>query len=67
MSTDPRSPRPGAATFGCFLLGTFVGILLHKLALGMILGFFVGAAIDASRRKRASGSGEGKPGDSDRS
>lgn len=31
------------------VLGTFIGILLHKLALGMIFGFFIGAAMDAKK------------------
>jgi hypothetical protein len=63
MNTGPKLPRPGGATFGYFVLGTFIGILLHKLALGMILGFFVGAAVDASRRKKASASEETRPND----
>jgi hypothetical protein len=33
-------------------LGTFIGILLNKLALGMIFGFFIGAAMDAKKWKQ---------------
>jgi len=33
-------------------LGTCIGILLDKLALGMIFGFFIGAAMDTKKWKQ---------------
>jgi F0F1-type ATP synthase assembly protein I len=50
--------KPGRGVFLGIVLGTFLGILFNKLALGMIFGFFVGVAVDSWRRKAASASKE---------
>lgn len=53
-----RKPyKPGAGIVMGIVLGAFIGLLFSKLALGAIFGFFLGLAIDASRRK-AAGSAE---------
>jgi len=34
-------------------LGAFVGLLVGKFALGLIFGFFIGVAVDSTKRKAA--------------
>jgi hypothetical protein len=54
MQPSQKPYKPGHWVFLGFVLGTFIGILFGKLALGMIFGFFVGIVIDSSKRKSAS-------------
>lgn len=58
MQPSKQPYKPGHWVSLGFMLGTFIGIVFDKLALGMIFGFFVGAAIDSSKRKAASESQE---------
>ena len=58
MQPSHKPYMPGRWVFLGFALGTLLGILFDKLALGMIFGFFVGLAIDSSKRKAASMSKE---------
>ncbi|KRA33791.1 hypothetical protein ASD68_12635 [Rhodanobacter sp. Root627] len=51
MQPTKKPYRPGHWIVVGTILGTFIGILLGKLALGMIFGFFLGAMIDAHKRK----------------
>lgn len=60
MASGANTYRPGHYTGLGFLIGLFVGILADQLALGMIFGFFIGAAIDGSKRRAAAADGESK-------
>jgi hypothetical protein len=55
MEPASKPYKPGSWIGYGTLLGTFIGILLGKLALGMIFGFFIGLAIDSNKRKAAKG------------
>jgi len=58
MQPSHKPYTPGRWVFLGVVVGTFLGILFDKLALGMIFGLFVGMAIDSSKRKTASASRE---------
>lgn len=62
MQSGPTQYKPGQAVLLGVVLGGFIGLLVGKFAIGMIAGFFVGVAVDASRRKRASSGGGGSAG-----
>jgi F0F1-type ATP synthase assembly protein I len=66
MQPNTNGFRPGGATLLGFVLGTFLGLLFGKLALGMIFGFFIGAAVEAARRKKASSVEAGKSDDKEK-
>lgn len=51
MQPTKKPYKPGQWILMSTALGAFIGILLGKLALGMIFGFFIGVAIDSSKRK----------------
>lgn len=51
--------KPGTWIVLGIVLGAFIGLLFSKLVLGGIFGFFLGLAIDSSKRK-AIGSSEEK-------
>lgn len=53
MQTANKPYKPGQWILLGTALGTFGGILLDSLALGMIFGFFLGAIIDSQRRRAA--------------
>lgn len=61
MESEPRKYKPGQAVMLGVVLGGFIGLLVGKFAIGMIAGFFVGLAIDGSRRKAAGARGESSP------
>ena len=63
MKQEPY--KPGTWIFLGILLGAFVGLLFSKFALGAIFGFFVGLAVDSSKRKASSSSEEKAPPDSE--
>jgi len=53
---SPNKPyKPGQWILVGTALGAFIGILLGKLALGMIFGFFIGVAIDSNKRNAKAG------------
>ena len=54
--SKPKEYKPGRAVAVGLILGTFAGIVLHKLALGIICGLIIGLAVDARKRKTASDS-----------
>ncbi len=60
MASGANTYRPGHYTGLGFLIGLFVGILADQLALGMIFGFFIGAAIDANKRRAAAADSDTK-------
>ena len=60
MQPNLNGYRPGSATLLGFVLGTFIGLLFGNLALGMIFGFFIGAAVDGAKQKKASSVEPGK-------
>ena len=51
MQPVKKPYRPGHWIVVGTILGTFIGILLSKLALGMIFGFFLGVMIDSNKRR----------------
>jgi len=51
MQPSNKPYKPGQWILMGTALGAFIGILLGKLALGMIFGFFIGVAIDSNKRK----------------
>jgi len=51
MQPESTSYKPGQWVVRGAVLGAFIGLLLGKFALGLIFGFFIGLAVDASRRK----------------
>lgn len=51
MKPSNKPYKPGNLIFMGTVLGAFIGILLKNLALWGILGFFLGMAIDANKRK----------------
>lgn len=53
-----KTYKPGTWIVLGIVLGAFIGLLFSKLALGGIFGFFLGLAIDSSRRKAISSSEE---------
>jgi len=50
--------KPGTWIVLGIVLGAFIGLLFSTLALGAIFGFFLGLAVDASKRKSISSSEE---------
>ncbi len=55
-SLQPASNKSGLSVLGWTVLGAFIGLLVEKFALGLIFGFFVGAAFGANKgRPGASG------------
>ena len=66
MQPNTDGYRPGSATLLGFVLGTFIGLLFGNLALGMIFGFFIGAALDGAKQKKATSAEAGKPDEKDK-
>lgn len=60
MEPTQKPYKPGHWIVLSTVLGTFMGLLFWKLALGMIFGFFLGIAIDSFKRKAASVSKESR-------
>ena len=51
MQPMKNSYKPGSWVLAGTVLGMFLGLIFGKFALGLIFGFFVGLAIDSSKRK----------------
>jgi F0F1-type ATP synthase assembly protein I len=62
MESESTPTKPVNWVLRGTVLGAFCGLLIDKFALGMIFGFFIGAAIGGSKRK----ADEAKPADADR-
>ncbi|QNP42255.1 hypothetical protein [Lysobacter solisilvae (ex Woo and Kim 2020)] len=58
MQPNAKPYRAGHWVVAGTILGTFVGILFGKLALGMIFGFFIGVMVDSHKRKAAAAPAE---------
>jgi hypothetical protein len=52
MASDPKPAYSGQATLTGVAVGTILGIILDKLAIGIVFGYFIGTVIDSSRRKQ---------------
>ena len=52
MSSDPKPAYSGQATLTGVAVGTVLGIIFDKLAIGIIFGFFIGTVIDSNRRQQ---------------
>lgn len=57
MTPETSPPTSGRALIVCTVLGTFVGLLLGKLPIGLLVGFFIGLILESQARKSASGKG----------
>ena len=51
MNPEPKPYRSGQWTVSGIVVGSFLGLIFGKLALGAIFGFFIGVLADARRRK----------------
>lgn len=51
MDKETESFSKGRYVLKCVIVGGFIGIVIDKLALGMIFGFFVGAFLEAKYKQ----------------
>jgi hypothetical protein len=49
MPSEPKRYKSGQWVVLGVVLGGFVGLLVGKFAIGLIFGFFVGIAVDATQ------------------
>lgn len=59
MQQEAPPYKRGQWVFRATVIGSFLGLLFDKFAIGLIFGFFVGIFIDSSKRKAAEA--ESKP------
>lgn len=66
MQSESKNYRPGQWVVLGVVLGAFMGLLVGKFAIGLIFGFFVGIAVDASKRKASGADGGSNAGDGEK-